>query len=111
MKNISNIGDWLIENYPIETMKDVLKYGMVSGFPELMYYTETVKFHDTHEDEIWNLLYFNASQQSLSIMEFISKLNGHQSVGSMDQFKNLLTWYAVEETCRLIIDIRESENE
>ena len=74
--------------------------GMVSG---LIYYSETSKFHDEFEDEIWNLVdEMKDSMGSKNVLEFIGGLNGAEDVGSMDQLKNLLAWFAFEETARTL---------
>jgi hypothetical protein len=83
-----------------EAIKNVVEHGCVSGCaPGLVYYSETVAFHDEHESEIWDMLHEDAEEQGISIVKLIASFNGGENVGSMDQFKNLLSWYAVERVC------------
>jgi hypothetical protein len=75
--------------------------GCASG---LVTYDETIKFHDEHEEEIWDMLYDDAEGQGLTIFALVKGFNGQKDVGSMSQFKNLLTWYAVERVCLEIVN-------
>ena len=54
-----NIKDWLLnqEQEDIFIIKDISKHGCSGGFGGLIYYNETVRFHDEHEKEIWDMLY------------------------------------------------------
>lgn len=83
-------------------IEDILKRGLSSGIVgSLIYYNDTVSWYDRFEDEIWDLLDEQYQEMgSKSILEFIGSLNGAKDVGSNDQFKNLLAWYAFEETTR-----------
>ena len=53
-----NIKEWLLkqEQEDIFIIKDISKHGCSGGFAGLIYYRDTVKFHDEHEEEIWDLL-------------------------------------------------------
>ena len=92
-------------------LEDVIEHGCVSGcVSSLIYYSDTVKFYDKFEDEIWNMLEEDTNQfGNDNILQTISQFNGARNVGSLDQFKNLLAWYSVEETCRKILDEKEKE--
>jgi len=81
-------------------MKDLSYGGCVSGLiGSLVYYSDTNKFYDNFEDEIWNLVYDCMEEQGQeNCLTFIASLNGAGNVGSMEQFKNLLAWFAFEET-------------
>jgi len=99
-----NIKEYMLENYEIETIKDITKHGLSGGVNGFIYYHETIKFHDEHESEIWDRLYDLAECQGVTTMQLIASFNGQKDVGSMHQLKNLLVWYAVEEVCHEIID-------
>ena len=88
---------------------EVVQHGCVSGIVSaLIYYSGTVKFYDEHEDEVWDLLEDHSQNYgSDNILEFIGGFNGAKHVGSLDQFKNLLTWWSVEETYHHLINERE----
>ena len=82
--------------------EDLLNHGCVSGMiGSLIYYADTNKFFDDNEEEIEELVY--EMQQELGYKkraEFIASLNG--SAESISQEKNLLSWFAFEETARKI---------
>ena len=101
----------LIENYDdnggkgtYDWMSDILTHGCVSGMiGDLVYYTDTTAFYEKYKEEIWDLL--EDTRQSFgnkNITEVIAGLNGADDVGSDEQFKNLLAWFAYEETTRNI---------
>lgn len=103
------IKEWVLENYEYETIVDITKHGMVSGFGQLVYYSDTVKFHDEFEGEIWDMLYEDAGSMDMTIMELMASFNGQKNVGSTDQFKNMLCWYSVERVCNEILNEKEDE--
>ena len=103
-----NIKDWIKKNLDKDQIKDVVEYGCVNGtVNELIYYSDTSAFHDAHEEEIWQMVYESAEGHGQTVLEFLATLNGGL-VGSMYQLKNLLAWFAVEETCyHMVEDERE----
>ncbi len=122
LKGQNNLKDYVID-YIIEEaatpeeregfIKDLLSHGCVSGMVSgLIYYADTVKFADKFEEEIWDLA--NEQMESIgetdNILQFFANLNGSKNVGSMDQFKNLLAWFAFEEMARIIYE-QDLENE
>lgn len=99
------IREWVLENIDIDTVRQVVEHGLASGcVSDLIYYSDTVEFHDKHEDEIWEILYEDARDQGMTVLELIASFNGQKNVGSMMELKNLLTWYAVERTCFNILE-------
>ncbi|MFA6080737.1 MAG: hypothetical protein WC753_04675 [Candidatus Gracilibacteria bacterium] len=107
---MTTIKQWVLENYEYDEVVNINQHGMVAGFAGLTYYSETCAFYDTHKDEIWDMLNEDADDQGVTIMELIASFNGQKNVGSHDQFKNLLTWYAVERVCNEIISDKENED-
>lgn len=108
---MTTIKQYILDNYEPNEIKDITTNGCIAGVAGLTYYHETVAFHDKHEEEIWDMLYHDAeniTEYPVSIMEFIAGLNGHRNVGSLEQLKNLLTWYAVESKCHEIVNENES---
>jgi hypothetical protein len=91
-------------------LEELVKHGCVSGcVSSLIYYEDTVLFHDKFEEEIWEMLYDEHEEFGFkSIPEYIASFNGSKEVGSLMQFKNLLAWYAVENVARQILE--EEEN-
>lgn len=68
---------------------------------ELIYYSDTNKFYDEHEEEIEDLLEdFKENCGWKSRNEAIDNLNG--SSETMTQQKNLLAWFSFEEIVRQI---------
>ncbi len=103
------VAGWFVdelENY--ESVSDILNDLMAGGCQSnfvgmLTSYNQTTAFHDEHEDDIWN--FANEQKEEFghdNVMQFISFLKGANNVGSMTQFKNLLSWFAFEETARNI---------
>lgn len=100
---MQTIKEWVKENYEPEEIKQVTEHGLVSGIGCLIYYKDTCAFHDKFESEIWDMLGNDAEEHGYTIIELIKHFNGQKDVGSMDQFKNMLCWYAVEKVCDEIV--------
>ena len=100
-----NIKEWLKESEQQEllTIKDVAEHGCSGGVSGLIYYTETGKFHDDHEKEIWDLVERFADDSGQSIMQYIGNIS---KAGSLDQLKNDLAWLAVEVNAQDLLDER-----
>jgi hypothetical protein len=107
------IKDWVLDEVKNGSinLEEVVKYGCVNGcVSSLIYYADTVKFHDKFEEEIWEMLYDEYQEFGFnSIPEYIASFNGSKEVGSLMQFKNLLAWYAVENVSRQILDEKEQQ--
>ncbi len=107
----NSIKDWVINNLEEGQIADVILEGCQSGIvSELIYYSDSCAFYDTYEGEIWDRLYqMSCDMGSPSILHLIASFNGSRSVGSHDQFRNLLAWWACEEVCREIIAEKEDK--
>jgi hypothetical protein len=106
------IKEWVLEEVKDETLhlEEVVKYGCVNGsVSSLIYYSDTVKFYDEFKDEIWEMLDEESAQTGFSIPFNMSNWNGCKNITSEDTFKNALAWYAVEETCRKLLDEKEQK--
>lgn len=102
---MQKIKQYILDNYELETIQNIVNHGCVSGVANtLIYYHDTVAFHDEHEAEIWDMLYQDAQDQGYTVVELIGHFNGQKNVGSMDQFKNMLVWYAIEAAALDIIE-------
>lgn len=99
---MKTIKEWLLDKYEMDCIDDIVNYGMVSDFNGLSYYHETVSFYDEHEAEIWNILDCVAEDKGLTVMEIIASYSDKKNISCMDQFKTLLTWYAVERVANII---------
>ena len=93
-----NIKDWLLkeEKEEVFLIQDISKHGCSGGFCGLIYYNETVRFHDEHEKEIWDVLYQYAQDSGEQLMDYIASIPIMKDVGSHAQFVNALVWWAVE---------------
>ena len=103
-----NIKDWLLdqEQQDIFIIKDISKHGCNGGFPGLIYYKETVRFHDEHEEEIWELLREDAQNEGVKLADKLAQVS--KDVGSLTQLKNQLVWWAVEVRAHEICSEREA---
>jgi len=108
--------DYVLDMYDNEEeikgfFEDLSKHGCQSGMvSSLIYYSDTTKAYDDYEDEIEELVY--EMRESLGIDSrpaFIDSLNG--SAESIHQEKNLLCWFAFEETARNIFEEWEEVQE
>jgi hypothetical protein len=102
------IKEWLYkqEGDDIFLIKDVAEHGCSGGVGGLIYYRETVEFHDDHEEEIWNLLYEHARDEGLKLMDLVARIA--KDAGSITQLKNQLAWYAVEVRAQEILADRSA---
>lgn len=86
-------------------LEDLFIGGCASGYVSiLIYYKDTVKFYQKYDNEIWDILHEQSIEQGQSPLEFIANLNGSKDVGNMEQFQNLLAWFAFEETARILAE-------
>ena len=91
-------------------ISDVANHGCSGGtISDLIYYEDTVKFYDKHEDEIWdelNNLSLDLGEWPISV---IKGMNGSKHIDSLGQLKNLLSWWICEHIAQRIIDEREQK--
>ena len=87
-------------------LQDIVQHGCQSGIvSELIYYSDTIAFHDKHEEEIWDDLYEQANiYNNGNILEFLASFRMSKDVGDMGQLKNLLAWNAVEQTANDLLN-------
>lgn len=107
------IKEFLLENYEMDVIKDICNHGCVGGVNGLIYYAETVSFHDRHEAEIWDMLEEHREENGDdSIMEMIGNFSPKslRSIGSMTQFKNFLCWWSVEVRANEIVNELEGND-
>ena len=94
-----NIEHWLRSTQEKQTIREIMNHGCITGVvSELIYYSDTVKFYDAFEDEIWNRLDAAATNMGSSdIISFMGIYLDTKHIGSLTQFKNALAWWAVED--------------
>lgn len=101
---LNDLSEYETKEDKINYLKDVLNHGCVSGMvSRLIYYKDTNDFFDKNKEEIENLIYDSSEEQGLNYLSFIASLNGSDNVGSLEQLKNLLSWFVYEETARKIL--------
>lgn len=106
----ANVACWLLQHGDkqsiISALKDLMYVGCSSGMvSHLIYYSDTTQFYNSFEAEIWELSAEQAESMGYdNTMILIANLKGADDVGSAEQFKNLMAWYAFEETARAIAD-------
>ena len=89
-------------------VSDVATHGCSGGtISELIYYEDTVKFYNDHEDEIWDELSNMAEDLNQSIPFMISNFRGCKYVDNAKTFKNLLAWWICEHIAQRISNERE----
>ncbi len=90
--------DWMLKQFDRTELQDISKYGCISGFSGLIYYSETTKLYQQYKSEIWSMLADDTESFGCdNIMELIASFQGSKDVGNGDQFENLLVWYAAEK--------------
>ena len=73
-----------------DEIKDVANYGCAGGVSGFIYYSETEKFYDEHEDEISDYL----GNAGFSLKNFV------HSGSTISTLKNDLVWATVELWCQ-----------
>ena len=105
------IKEWLLDKEKEEgkgsaVIKDVAHHGCQGGVPGLIYYNETVKFHDDHEEEIWQLLEDYADDEGVKLTDKLTQVC--KDAGSLRTLKNSLVWWAVEVRAQELLQAREA---
>ncbi len=108
---MEKIKAWLLATKEPYQICDIAEHGCSGGVNGITYYTETCAFHDLHETEIWDFVYEQVDYHGKSLLQFVASLNGANDVGSMDQFKNLLVWFAVEHVAYDLAQEMEKDEE
>ena len=87
---------------------DVATHGCSGGtISDLIYYEDTVKFYNDHEDEIWDWLGKTAEDLGQTIPFMISNFRGCKNVSNAETFKNLLARWICEKIAQRISNERE----
>ena len=109
----SSIKEWILNNLEEGQVADVILEGCQSGIvSELIYYADSCAFYEKYKEEIWQRLWDSWSDLGgESPLHLIATFNGAAEVGSDDQFRNLMAWWACEDVCREIIADKEDEAE
>lgn len=93
------------ETYTLaDYLQDLFTGGCQSGFvTELIYYTDTEKFYAEYREDISAALVVMLEETGFSVWElFGDKWDRYDPLANDTQNKNLLAWFAFEETARNI---------
>ena len=107
----NSIKDWILNNLDEGQVAEVVLHGCAGGVvSELIYYADSCAFYKKYKEEIWQRLWDSWSDfGGDSVLHFIATFNGADDVGSDDQFRNLLAWWACEDVCREVIADKEDK--
>ena len=107
-----SIKDWVTNNLEEGQVAEVVLHGCSGGVvSELIYYADSCAFYEKYKEEIWQRLWDSWSDLGgESPLHLIATFNGADGVGSDDQFRNLLAWWACEEVCREIMADKDDED-
>jgi len=108
-----SIKEWITNNLEEGQIAEVVLHGCAGGVVgELIYYADTSAFYEKYKEEIWQRLWDLWSDfGGDSVLHLIATFNGADGVGSDDQFRNLLAWWACEEVCREVIADKEDREQ
>lgn len=92
-----------------EQIIDAGNHGADAGWPGFTYYTDTVKFYDKNADDIWELANQEAEEMGeANALALIAGFRGAKNVSDDDTFKNLMSWFALEEIGRWLESAKEA---
>lgn len=107
-----NFKEWVLENYDPDEVSDISNYGADAGWPHITYVIDCVRLYEQFHEEIWSLLAEDADNFCEgNVPALIASFGRADMAISEAGFKNLLVWYAVERTCREIVESGEWEDE
>ena len=90
--------DTIIDTYDYETCKEIVNHGCQSGVcSEHIYYGDTIKFFDTHTDEVTEFIIDVLGTEALS--ETLKKNDG-----DLDMYKNDIAWTFIELVAMHVVD-------
>ncbi len=81
----------------LDIMRDVAQGGAQNGFPGFTYTRDAVKFYDKNAEEIWELVNEQADSMGMNPLKMISEFAEAKNVHTDSDFKNLLSWFTLEE--------------
>ena len=98
MTNCLSAFDSIKESYDIDTLREIVEHGCVSGIAhDHIYYADTLKFFDTYEDEITSYIVDNYGSEILS--ELFNNNDGY-----LNGYKNDLVWTFIELIASVIVE-------
>ena len=98
MTNCLSAFDSIKESYDIDTLREIVEHGCVSGIAhDHIYYADTLKFFNTYEDEITSYIVDNYGSEILS--ELFNNNDGY-----LNGYKNDLVWTFIELIASVIVE-------
>lgn len=93
-----------------DNARDIARHGADAGYPCITYTSDTVTIFDKFGHEIWEMAVEDASDTGCkNVAEMIAGFGRSDMLdGGLDQFKNLMVWYACEKVAREMEDEREN---
>jgi hypothetical protein len=86
-----------------EYARDIANHGADAGYPCITYTSDTVTIFDRFGAEIWDMAVQEASDMGCkNACEMIASFGRSDMIDGLDQFKNLMVWYACETVAREI---------
>ena len=90
LKDAMNAVKEIQEAYDLETMQEIVTHGCQSGVcSQHIYYGDTIKFFDKHEDEIMD--YFDSMYDADFLVDLFKDADA-----SLRIYKNAVTWAFIE---------------
>ena len=104
---VGSIREWLLagEAQKHFLIKDIAEHGCEGGVSGLIYYTETARFHDDNESEIWDIISRFAEDSGQTLMQYLSVVA--KDARTLNGLKNSLVWIAVEAVAQDIDEERK----
>lgn len=82
-------------------LEDVASHGADTGWGGFTYTQECVEFFDKHENAIMEMAQEDADSFGYSnVAELVATFGRADMADTMDGYKNLMAWYALEEVAR-----------
>ena len=108
---VGSIREWLLAGEAQEhfLIKDIAEHGCEGGVSGLIYYTETARFHDDNEEEIWDIISRFADDSGQTLMQYLSVVA--KDARTLTGLKNSLVWIAVEAVAQDIDEERQSASQ
>ena len=105
MKYPETFKEWFVKNLAEDCGRDIANHGADAGYPYITYTRDTVKLFDRYADDIWNMAVDCSEQMGCkNVADMIAQFRRQDMLADIDQFKNLMVWFACEELSRELED-------
>lgn len=83
-----------------DSAEDIARHGADAGYSHITYTSDTVKIFDKFGAEIWEMAVEDAEEMGENACAMIAGFKRADMISGLDQFKNLMVWYACEKVAR-----------